>query len=1100
MTMKLYQPLLHVGLGGTGCRIGAELERRMREEFCGPDGTEFQQRQPSADLLPYQLPSCVQFVYADVNRSEIDSLPERVVPGRHHFAAVERTAHYVRDLVPEVHTYPQAARSLRLSAADVVEPWLPPASGEPRVAPLDKGAGQFPTVGRAALFETFRNGIAPATAPLRAAINRIATSAGDLAALGGELPRSCDVFVSFSVAGGTGAGIFYDYLHLIARAFQDSGLRSKIYPLILMPSAFDEGFGGGRSAKLNAGRALLDMFRLVDDQNGRGASLELSHSALPTAADREGTAVHYPVEGRVEIAPSTVQTAFLFSRPNGTDRDDLHRSVVSLMLSLAGTDMEQNSKEATARQENHQSFADSFINAQADREATAETGIGNRGVSTALVASLTVPVDELSDIIGSRLLRSAVEDMQAFSRTGDRDTDALVEAFLSTANLHPLVRRTGFDFAEPQPVDGATEIAAALHDRSEAMKHSLAALRHRLAHDVPELAQNFDHRAGVRDLLTKVDPFQALGVLVGDPQNSNPMARLGVLGLLQQRRNTPAPPEHITGQPPIPKMSDRLGGLRKLRYADPEPTEARRAQDAWYDWQTRLLWSEAWAAAAPRWTRSANQMRKELSSFTEHLDEHARADHTRFERLSQQLYRPRTGISYLLPPSGGDLEPFFTRVREHLVRALHENGKLHVSPTDAELVRAVIGAQSWRTAFDISVDRGPGDAVAFLRESLKSAVKAFLREPGPAQAPLLPRLNDLLGHAAGQESSSVTEEDLAQFRAQVASLLPIGYVPQGSGPLKILITYHAAAPNPKIEQYLRESLNLPLGAGQTYEFRAVSAESLSVVLFRTSMSITEVPEVRDVMRLWTSAMESPEPQDYLLWRQRLGYDFVHLATTEEHRVHILHRLLNALWNGRASVTGDAASPEEVRFTLGGGVTMPLPLLSFRGSSSWGHLLQAYERWAFNGENGITNQFSAQLMSELPLGVDSTPKAPHHLFTTLYEIATDTRETEELDRMITQLDGRSRSRALQLRDFWTRTVPAALELDFPGSGTLAYANLDVLHREHRRRLARDSGPSPEARTQRIHRSAWDTRLTEPALDGTGAPGRHSRSEDEEGRYL
>jgi hypothetical protein len=29
MAMKLYQPLLHVGLGGTGCRVGAELERQL---------------------------------------------------------------------------------------------------------------------------------------------------------------------------------------------------------------------------------------------------------------------------------------------------------------------------------------------------------------------------------------------------------------------------------------------------------------------------------------------------------------------------------------------------------------------------------------------------------------------------------------------------------------------------------------------------------------------------------------------------------------------------------------------------------------------------------------------------------------------------------------------------------------------------------------------------------------------------------------------------------------------------------------------------------------------------------------------------------------
>ena len=84
------------------------------------------------------------------------------------------------------------------------------------------------------------------------------------------------------MAGGTGAGIFYDYLHLIADTLsQQHQLRVKIYPLVLMPSAFTEGLGGGRAAELNAGRALLDLFRLVDQQNGADAEPELQRPRRP---------------------------------------------------------------------------------------------------------------------------------------------------------------------------------------------------------------------------------------------------------------------------------------------------------------------------------------------------------------------------------------------------------------------------------------------------------------------------------------------------------------------------------------------------------------------------------------------------------------------------------------------------------------------------------------------------------------------------------------------------------------------------------------------------------------------------------------------------
>ena len=87
--------------------------------------------------------------------------------------------------------------------------------------------------------------------------------------------------MAFSVAGGTGCGIFYDYLYLIGYELAKTQLKVKIYPLVLMPSAFDKGLGGGRAAELNAGRALLDLFRLVDQQNGAAAqvSAELAWAA-----------------------------------------------------------------------------------------------------------------------------------------------------------------------------------------------------------------------------------------------------------------------------------------------------------------------------------------------------------------------------------------------------------------------------------------------------------------------------------------------------------------------------------------------------------------------------------------------------------------------------------------------------------------------------------------------------------------------------------------------------------------------------------------------------------------------------------------------------
>ncbi len=151
-----------------------------------------------------------------------------------------------------------------------------------------------------------------------------------------------DVFVAFSVAGGTGAGIFYDYLHLIAHMLRQSGnLRVKIYPLVLMPSAFPDGLGGGRPAELNAGRALLDLFRLVDQQNGADAERELRGPHDQRPIDPEEVAVNYPRNQRIVMRPGTLQTGFLFSQPAGATREDMHRSIVSLVMSLVGTEMSE---------------------------------------------------------------------------------------------------------------------------------------------------------------------------------------------------------------------------------------------------------------------------------------------------------------------------------------------------------------------------------------------------------------------------------------------------------------------------------------------------------------------------------------------------------------------------------------------------------------------------------------------------------------------------------------------------------------------------------------------------------------------------------------
>src|SRR5262249_53772573 len=174
------------------------------------------------------------------------------------------------------------------------------------------------------------------------------------------------------------------------------------------------------------------------------------------------------------------------------------------------------------------------------------------------------------------------------------------------------------------------------------------------------------------------------------------------------------------------------------------------------------------------------------------------------------------------------------------------------------------------------IKQPPDPAVSCRREKVKAEIQKFLREPPSGERPMLPRLHDLLlaaaGHA-GHAGPGIQQDYVDEFTGKLAGMLPANFTPQGSGQLEILINYPADTRSQAVEQYLRSKINLPAGPRITEEYRPTQNESLSVVLFRTGMGVTEVDEVRDVLRRWAGALARPEPTDLLRWRQRTGYDF-----------------------------------------------------------------------------------------------------------------------------------------------------------------------------------------------------------------------------------
>ena len=578
----------------------------------------------------------------------------------------------------------------------------------------------------------------------------------------------------------------------------------QIYPLVLMPSAFTEGIGGGRQAELNAARALLDLFRLVDAQNRANPRPELvsRFDWLDRAAD--DVAVTYPGGTRIEVPAGRIQTGFLFNRPTGAATEDLYASVVSLVISL-GRHRDDRPGTPVGR------AADVVRRGLRQRggqpgRARPPNQIGSRGVSTASVATFSVPVDELAGIVASRLLREAIKSM-AEPVTEIESNQEDITNFLVRANVYPVVQQRAAPPREPGQERGARNVMAALDDRRKAMQVGLDSLRSELARDMPTTAKNFNPREGLTDLLGARDPFRAERVVFGHGAFENPVDKEGARGVLRRRRQAPPAPAGIGVAPPEPpRLKDKL--FRPVKWNDDEVVAARGQQLRWYEWQAKSIWAAAWDRFHRQWQPSLRTVETELRGLTDALRTFAGQDD--FSSRSEELYRKRVGVTYLLPEGG--MEHFYTSVLRELPARRTESEKVGAGSDEAELLAELVDDNTWRTVFGKSLNEPPGRAISYLLEQVTVAVEEFLRDDTSGGETILPRLHDLLAQAAIGNApagrAAIDAEYVRQFQGDLGGMLPANFAPQGSQKLRALVSYPADVKNPRIEEYLQRAINL----------------------------------------------------------------------------------------------------------------------------------------------------------------------------------------------------------------------------------------------------------------------------------------------------
>ncbi|MET0602382.1 MAG: tubulin-like doman-containing protein [Baekduia sp.] len=978
--MKTYQRLLYVGLGGTGLNIGMQLEQALRTELCGSNGRALIDELEIQGLEPYQLPRCIQFVYFDFDEAD-RSAARQASSALASPSAAEANSQVIANISPPQDSYAKVAESLRIDGPAAVRRWLPDADDEPQVAPLSRGAGQLPTVGRAALFEGFRAGMGPSsvTSALSEAFARLSGAGGDLAAVSGNAALSgYDVFVGFSVAGGTGCGLYYDILRLLGQVVHDEGFDDgnsvSIYPLVVMPSAFEtEHRDDRRSHMLNGGPALKDLFELVDTYYTRPGGLE---------------PIQYP-GGIAAGAAVPTKTAFLFSRPSSLTKEDLHRSIVAFILSAVGTTVQ------TDQGQVFHPLMQTLINDTRFIGSPAPDGVGLHPAATALAAELRVPLEEIVDILAQHLLANATRAMTKPEPVEEVENRELFNVFGTASRLGVL---SGIQPPVKLPdvtKRGANEITEQLKLREARAEKAIRDLRASLHTQLGRLAAEYDYEAGVKALTQNVDLFRSNRVVLGDPKFQDDVVREGFRGAIARFAQQPPPnPREFTEIPPaLSRMKDGLKGARKLGPTDKAVTAAIARQDEWYQWRVVTEYHRVWGGHQEVWEPRMRQMVERLRDVTAGFDEQAAAEPESFVARCQRLYRRRTGVVYFMPDGGSrdDLESWYsTTVLPRLCEVLN----LPEGSDEGRIVRTIMFGR-WRDAYESTRH---GSSVAprdFVLRMIRKRLTEDVLATGD-ESSLLPRIETLLREAARRAEdgqATVPARLLEIFQRSLQQLLPADFRPKGrmhgeTGRLKVDVFYPSAQPDGNVESYLGRTALGPIDTTGVTFHAVTGVDFLSVLLRRDSLSAMAVDEYRSVMSLRREALTDYQPSDYVAWRQRLAHDRNWLVLRQPERVRVLAAFLTALYDGSIKVIeGTDAQPERLHIFQvdeGAGRPIDLPLVvDTAGSSRWCDLVSAYERYVLSGDQHALSRCEALLRRRSPARKD---RGPSTLYLTFRAIA------------------------------------------------------------------------------------------------------------------
>ena len=896
MSIEINQRLLFVGLGGTGINVSTELDIMLRKEMCGPDGTSLMKAHPTLDLKPFELPRNIQTVLIDTDSSEVKKHRTRL--GVENDAVYYSTTTPITDMsVP--NSYKVVASGLRAQMPESVKSWLPSQDQEPNVSPISAGAGQFPLVGRAALFESLKPNAEAFLSNFDEALDNISKSQKELDLLSGKNGPATElyIYVSFSIAGGTGTGIFYDILHLLDEKIRNKnlGLTTYMFPLVLMPQAFEEDQPADayHYSKLNGGYAISDLAQLIDYTNA------------PSAAQEENFKQTYPGQLTIGVGgdkeKSPIPICFTFTKGPSAELDDVYKSIAAFCLSNIGGELKvEDSKKLSF-------FAD-LVNKDQRRDDDTR-GPGLKPLVPAVASRLSIPIERISSLVSGYFITEAIEESKKAKTEKPEVRNENINAILKAARLDFVSLQNTLPeninlVSKPRTPSKSKDVVEIAERYLRAQKDLMPDIKKQIEYEVSTRLSSISVKKIIEEVLKQksdINIFDAFNALVGQPGDTSGSA----LDKIKNFSEMNEPTDKL-------RLARGLNKKKFDRWVAVVDNHVQKELIPYY-WSQALFSDVQFSLnLQAAWQDEIDEIRRTIGNWS---DDHSSI----LLEAKAEIGNQGELVKEFLPNIGS-----LNKTWDSLKNAF--NGTASLKDKNAVDQLSTVLKQfnnSWSSVWS-KVDGEYSKFGEILIDMVNPSVSKMLSEgvnkafdPDEKLSPVVPDLRTILEGAIDEENQNdIMKNSIAGLGSEIASMIAPGGLPsnekyENETRVKemVRVTYPAYTEDKDIQDWIKKKLTTggALGTIQNdagWEFTASKGDAIVITYVIMSQGILGNEESYECIKAAYESEINTPGIDKIMWRRRLGISSQNLIGSENDAMKVLTRLFLSVYLGKGSFRTD----------------------------------------------------------------------------------------------------------------------------------------------------------------------------------------------------